>query len=196
MMLLKIHQAGQPDLRRKAKSVNEDTLASKHTQDLIDLMINTLRDAPGVGLAAPQVGENLRIFIVEDLAKYHEIVPKDVLKAQHRKPVDLRVFINPELEIVEDEQSLFFEGCLSVDGYVAVVPRAKKVKIKALDRKGRRISYTAQGWFARILQHEIDHLDGVILIDRMKTRSFMSQKNFIKLWRTALPDKIEKEFGN
>jgi len=194
-MLLKLYQTGQPVLRKKAKQVSKETLAQKKTQELIDLMVETLRDSPGVGLAAPQVGESLQIFIVEDLAKYHEQVPKDVLKDQEHIPVALKVFVNPELEVIEQEEALFFEGCLSLDGYVAVVPRAKRVKIKALDRHGKPIKYTAHGWFARILQHETDHLNGTLLIDHMKNKSFMNLKNYNNLWRKALPDKIKKEFG-
>lgn len=194
-MLLKIYQTGQPNLRKKAKLVSKDVLTKKHTQELIDLMVETLRDSPGVGLAAPQVGEPFQIFIVEDLAKYHKQVPKDVLKAQERKPVSLKVFVNPKLEIIEQDETLFFEGCLSVDGYVAAVPRAKSVKIKALDRHGKPITYTANGWFARILQHEIDHLNGLLLIDRMKNKSFMNTKNFNNLWRKALPGEIKREFN-
>jgi peptide deformylase len=171
-------------------------LAKKQTQELIDLMIETLRESPGVGLAAPQVGEPLQIFIVEDKAKYHEQIPTEILHAQERKPVPLTVFVNPKLEVIKQAEALFFEGCLSVDGYVAAVPRARSVKISALDRHGKQITYTVHGWFARILQHEIDHLDGVLMIDRMKNKSFMSLKNFSNLWRKALPDKIEKEFGN
>jgi len=194
-MLLKLYQAGQPILRKKAEAVSKDVLVKKQTQELIDLMVETLRDSPGVGLAAPQVGEPLQIFIVEDKAEYHEQVPKEVLKAQERRPTTLKVFVNPELEIIEQDEALFFEGCLSVDGYVAAVPRAKSVKIKALDRHGKPITYTAHGWFARILQHETDHLNGTLLIDSMQNESFMSLKNFNNLWRKALPDKIEKEYG-
>lgn len=94
-MLLKIYQSGQPILRQKAKLVSKATLANKRTQELIDFMVETLRDSPGVGLAAPQVGEPLRIFIVEDKAEYHEQVPKGLLNAQDRKPVALKVFVNP-----------------------------------------------------------------------------------------------------
>lgn len=195
-MLLKLYQTGQPVLRKKkAKVVSKEVLAQKQTQELIDLMVGTLRDAPGVGLAAPQVGEPLRIFIVEDRAEYHKPVPKDVLRSQERKSVPLKVFVNPELEVIEQDDALFFEGCLSIDGYVAVVPRAKTVKIKALDRHGRPVAFTAHGWFARILQHETDHLNGILFIDRMKNKSFMGLKNFNNLWRKALPDEIEKEFG-
>ncbi len=194
-MLLKLYQTGQPILRKKAKPVSKEALAKKQTQQLIDFMVETLRDSPGVGLAAPQVGESLQIFIVEDLAKYHEQVPKGVLKAQERKPVALKVFVNPKLEVIEQDEALFFEGCLSIDGYVAAVPRAKSVKVEALDRHGKPITYMAHGWFARILQHETDHLNGLLLIDGMKVESFMSLKNYNSLWRKALPTKIEKEFS-
>jgi peptide deformylase len=194
-MLLKLYQTGQPILRRKAKVVSKELLAQKQTQELIDLMVETLRDAPGVGLAAPQVGEPLRIFIVEDKAEYHKQVPKDVLKSQERKPVSLKILVNPEIEVTEQDEALFFEGCLSVDGYVAAVPRAKSVKIRALNRHGKPVTFTAHGWFARILQHETDHLNGTLLIDRMKNKSFMGLKNFNILWREAMPNEIKKEFG-
>jgi peptide deformylase len=194
-MVLKIHQVGQPVLRNKAKALSKKQLASSKIQELIDSMVETLRDSPGVGLSAPQVGESLQIFIVEDKAEYHELVPKDVLSAQKRKPVQLKVFVNPNLEVVEQDEELFFEGCLSIDGYVAVVPRFSSVKINALDRNGKPITYTTNGWLARILQHEVDHLNGTLLIDRMENRSFISIKNFNKIWRKALPDKIEKEYG-
>jgi len=194
-MLLKLYQTGQPVLRKTAKPLSRINLASKHVQEVIDFMIDTLRDAPGVGLAAPQVGESLQIIIIEDLTKYHDVVPKSVLKAQGRKSVRLKVLVNPKLEIVEKDQLLFFEGCLSVDGYLAAVPRTKKVKVTAWDRKGKRVRYIAPDWHARILQHEVDHLSGTLLIDRMKPKSLMSQKNFTLLWRKALPEKIERTFG-
>jgi peptide deformylase len=193
-MLLKLYQTGQPVLRKKAKQVSASMLASKRTQELIDLMIATLQDSPGVGLAAPQVGESLQIFIVEDNAEYHEPIPKEVLAAQGRKPVPLKVFVNPTFTIVDADEATFFEGCLSVDGYVAAVPRAKSIKIDALDRHGKPVSFTAKGWFARILQHEIGHLNGELYIDHMLKRSFMSQKNFALYWRKALQEKIVQEF--
>ena len=195
-MLLKLYQTGQPVLRKKAKVVSKETLAKKSTQEIIDYMIATLRDSPGVGLAAPQVGESLQIIIVDDKAEYQDQVPKEMLKAQGREPVPLKVLVNPKLDIVDREEALFFEGCLSVEGYVAVVPRAKSVKVTALDRHGKPVTYAAQGWHARILQHEVDHLNGALLIDRMISQSFMSMKNFNNLWRKALPDKIAREFGD
>src|SRR5690349_21079127 len=116
-MLLKIIQAGDPHLRQSAKKVSLVTLKKPAMQHLIDLMIATLRDRPGVGLAAPQVGEPLQIIIIEDKKSYHQQVSPELLKAQGRKPVTLKVMINPILTIDEADEQLFFEGCLSVDGY-------------------------------------------------------------------------------
>jgi peptide deformylase len=194
-MLLKLYQTGQPILRKKAKSVSKDALKSRHTQDVIDFMIATLKDAPGVGLAAPQVGEDLRIIIINDQAKYHDQVPKEVLKEQGRKPIALKVLINPELEIIKDKQDLWFEGCLSVDGYLGTVPRYTVVRVKALDRNGKAVSYRAQDWHARILQHELDHLNGILYIDKMRPKSFMSIKNFNMFWRKTTKAKIEKTYS-
>ncbi len=194
-MLLKLYQSGQPVLRKKSKIVKKKELASKKTQEIIDFMIGTLRDAPGVGLAAPQVGENLQIIIIEDRKKYHDQVPKEVLKAEGRKPISLKVLINPVLEIIDENIELFFEGCLSIDGYMAAVNRAKKVRVTALDRNGKKINYIAENWHARILQHEIEHLNGVLYIDSMKPKSFMTIRNFNMLWRKALPEKIKRTFG-
>lgn len=194
-MLLKIYQSGQPVLREKAKKITEKALASDETQQLIDYMIETLRDAPGVGLAAPQVGQPLQLFIVEDKEKYHKQVPKTVLEEQGRKAVSLKIFINPQLDVLEAEEDMNFEGCLSMEGYVGVISRAKKVKVSASDRTGKPISYTATGWFARILQHEIGHLNGELYIDHIQHKSLISVKNFTELWRDASQSKVRKHFS-
>jgi peptide deformylase len=193
-MLLKLYQAGQPVLRKAAKRLTKQQLAAQHTQAVIDCMVATLRDAPGVGLAAPQVGESLQIVIVEDRKKYHDMVWPALLKEQGRKPVALQVLVNPTLEIIDPEPQVYFEGCLSVEGYVAAVERASSVKVTAWDRDGKDISYTASGWQARILQHEVDHLLGRLHIDTMKSRSFMTVKNHGLLWRKALQAKIRNSF--
>jgi peptide deformylase len=193
-MLLKLYQTGQPILRTPAKHVTKKQLSDQHVHDVIEFMINTLRDAPGVGLAAPQIGESLKIVIIEDKAAYHEPVPNDLLVEQGRKPVRLKVLINPVLEIIDPDTALYFEGCLSVDGYVGAVARAKAVKVNALDRNGKKVSYTAKGWQARILQHEVDHLEGKLYMDKMIPQSFTSIKNFTSLWRKSLESDIRKAF--
>jgi peptide deformylase len=193
-MLLKLYQAGQPVLRKSAKPVTRQQLPTRHIQTVIDFMISTLRDAPGVGLAAPQIGELLQIVIVEDKAVYLEPVPKNLLREQKRKPITLKVLINPTLEVIHNDTSVYFEGCLSVDGYVGAVVRHKKVKVNALDRHGKEVSYIAEGWQARILQHEADHLTGRLYTDQMIPQSFTSIKNFGLLWRKSLESDIRKKF--
>jgi len=195
-MLLKLYQAGQPILRKPAKTLTREALVSDKVQGIIDFMIATLRDAPGVGLAAPQVGESLRIIIIEDKRSYHEQVPPELLKAQGRRPIRVQVLINPKLQVIDPSPSLFFEGCLSVEGYVAAVSRAHSVRLDAWDRHGKPVAFTAHDWHARILQHELDHLEGKLYTDRMLERSFMTVKNFALLWRKALSAKIAQAFRN
>jgi peptide deformylase len=194
-MLLKLYQAGQPVLRRKARRLTKQQLAGARTQAVIDFMVATLRDAPGVGLAAPQVGEAVRIVIIEDRVKYHDQVPPLLLKEQGRTGIRLKILVNPVLEVIDPSTRLYFEGCLSVDGYVAAVARAGRIKVTAWDRHGKDVSYIASGWNARILQHEVDHLEGKLLIDRMQPASFMSVKNFGLLWRKASEASIKKAFA-
>jgi peptide deformylase len=171
-MYLKIMQAGHPVLRQYGRSLAPAEIASPEIQRLIDLMRETMRDAPGVGLAAPQIGLALQLAVIEDVGES---------EGMERKPVPFHVIANPKLtlgpEIVEH-----FEGCLSVDGYQAIVPRARTVHVDALDHHGEPISIDATGWYARILQHEIDHLHGTLYIDRMRTRSLSTGRNLAQHW--------------
>jgi len=166
-MNLKIVQAGEPVLREAARPLTTAEIASAEIQQLIELMRETMRDAPGVGLAAPQIGLPLQLAVIEDVAE---------IEATERAPVPFHVIANPRLtlgaEVVE-----FFEGCLSVEGFQAVVPRAQAVKVEALDHQGKPITIDARGWYARILQHEIDHLAGTLYIDRMRSRTFSTARN-------------------
>lgn len=191
-MLLKLFQIGEPVLRANAKKVTKSNLLKPDTQQLIDLMIGTLRDYPGVGLAAPQVGEDLQIVVIEDKKEYHQKLPKMLLKEQGRVPIPLQVLVNPKLKILDPETIYYFEGCLSISGYRAVVPRSQKVEVKAWDRHGKPITIQASGYYARILQHEIDHLNGLLYVDNTIAKSFMTEANFSKYWRKANSTKIRK----
>jgi peptide deformylase len=144
MALRKILTMEHPVLRAKAKKVSR---FDPWLERLVNDMRETMREAPGVGLAAPQIGESVRVLVAE----YEE------------QQVAL---VNPEIVKASEEQELGTEGCLSIPGYVGDnVPRALAVTVKARDPKGKEIRIKADGWFARILQHEIDHLDGVLYID-------------------------------
>ncbi len=176
MPTLKIVQTGDPVLRRQARALTRDELALPGMQFLIALMRDTMRDAPGVGLAAPQIGESLQLVVIEDPVEDPE---------RERTKVPFHVLVNPTLTIVGDETVEHFEGCLSFAGFTMVVPRARHVKVEALDERGEPVTIEASGWYARILQHEIDHLRGIVCCDRMHSRTLATAENQIRHWRSA-----------
>jgi peptide deformylase len=133
-------------------------------QALIDDMVETMRQAPGVGLAAPQVNAPIRLIVVEFGSEEDEEAPKK-----------LYTVLNPEIKDPSAETVLGTEGCLSVPGIVGEVERVEALTVKGLSRRGQPITIKAKGWLARIFQHEIDHLDGVIFVDRA-TRVWSGQE--------------------
>ncbi|CAA6660798.1 unnamed protein product [Spirodela intermedia] len=157
--LPEIIKAGDPVLHEPARDIVED-------------MIQVMRQAPGVGLSAPQIGVPLRIIVLEDTKEYISYADRKEVEAQDRRPFNLLVILNPILKKKGDRTALFFEGCLSVDGFRAVVERHLEVEVTGLDCEGRPIKVDAAGWQARILQHECDHLEGTIYVDRMLPRTF------------------------
>jgi peptide deformylase len=169
-VLLKIVQTGDPVLRAPSRPLTPTDLATAEVQQLIELMRETMRDAPGVGLAAPQVGVPLQLAVIEDIGES---------EVQERKPVPFHVLASPRITLGE-ELVEHYEGCLSVEGFQAVVPRARSVTVEALDHRGQPVTINASGWYARILQHEIDHLNGTLYIDRMKTRTFASARALMR----------------
>jgi peptide deformylase len=170
-MFLKIVQTGDPVLRARGRDLTPAEIKGAEVQQLIEMMRETMHDAPGVGLAAPQIGVGLRLAVIEDVAEVEEL---------ERKPVPFHVVINPRLTLGEESVE-HYEGCLSVDGFQAVVPRARTVAVEALDHRAQPVTINAAGWYARILQHEIDHLDGTLYIDRMQTRTFATNRNLARL---------------
>jgi len=159
-------------------------IRSDNTRLLIEQMRDTMRDAPGVGLAAPQIGESIQLAVIEDRVDYLKDVSSEELAARQRAPVDFHVIINPKLHVVGEATVDFFEGCLSVVGFGAVVGRAANVRVECLNERAEPITITAQGWYARILQHEIDHLNGTLYIDRMETRTFTTVENVDRFWNS------------
>jgi peptide deformylase len=182
-MRLKIVSVGEPILRQTAREVSKRQLRSAAVQQLIEHMRETVRDAPGVGLAAPQVGEGLQLAVIEDKVEYHKALTKADLKERGRKAIPFHVIVNPEIELLTEATEVFFEGCLSLPGFGALVPRARKVRVHCLDHLGAAKVIEASGWYARILQHEIEHLQGAMYIDRMHTRSFCSLDNYARHWK-------------
>jgi peptide deformylase len=192
---LEILQAGEAVLRQIARPVAADEIHSPQFRQAIADMLETLRLAPGVGLAAPQIGLGLQLAIVEDLAQYQSAWSPEQLRARRRVPVAFHVLINPRFEVVEEQATAeFFEGCLSVAGYTAQVRRYQRVRVRYLDRHGAPQLVEADGWYARILQHEIDHLNGTLYVDRMKPRTFMTIEHYNGRWRNA-EDEARRLFG-
>lgn len=194
-MRLKIAGVGEAVLRKATRPLTREEIRSSSIRELVEYMRETLRDAPGVGLAAPQIGIPLQLTVIEDRAEYQAALSGAELLERERRPVPFHVLVNPQLTLLSAPDVLFFEGCLSLPGFTAVVPRAAKVAVDALDRDGNPVHIEASGWYARILQHEIDHLRGTLYIDRMRSRSFSSLDNYNRIWKSKSREDLFQEFG-
>jgi peptide deformylase len=158
MSILKVARMGHPVLRAKARRLEKAEIRSAAMQKLIDDMIDTMHEYHGVGLAAPQIHEGLRLFVA-------------ALDAGEDDDSDVEAvaIINPEITVVGTDVVDDWEGCLSIPDIRGRVPRAREIKVRAMDRKGDRIELHAHDFHARVIQHETDHLDGVLFVDRMKS---------------------------
>ena len=180
---LEIVQVGDPVLRERARELSLEELASPRIQQLIEDMRETMRAAPGVGLAAPQIGESIQLVVIEDQPQYLSKLSAEEIAAREREAVPFHVLVNPTLTVRSDEVVAAFEGCLSFHGFSMIVPRARKVRVEALDEHGQRVVKVATGWYARILQHEVDHLRGIVCCDRMESRTLTTNDNHTKHWQ-------------
>ena len=165
MSLRKIVTLPEAVLRRKARTI---TKVDKNLQTLIDDMVETMREAPGVGLAAPQIGLSERLLVIE----YYE---REEDEEDEEAPKKVWAVINPEIVKTSEETLMGVEGCLSIPGLLGEVERHAEVQVKALNRHGKPMKIKAKGWLARIFQHEIDHLNGVLFTDRA-TRVWQPQQ--------------------
>ena len=165
-------QAGHPVLRAAAAPVDPSHVGTAELRALVQKMVAVMRAAPGVGLAAPQIGVGLQVIVLEDAEALMAKLTPEERALRGRVPYPLQILINPKLTPIGPERATFFEGCLSVKGYMALVERALTVAIAALDEHGNDVAFTVSGWPARILQHEVDHLQGTLYVDRMLTRTF------------------------
>jgi len=178
MTVLDIVTVGDPVLRERAREVSAEELRSEAVQRLIDDMIETKRAANGAGIAANQVGETLRIAIVE--------VEPDNPRYPYKPPVPLTVVVNPELEPVGDEQVEIVEGCLSIPDLRGAVPRAAAVRVRYHDRDGEPHEEVRRGLTAGTFQHEVDHLDGILFLDRVRDpTTFSTWEQFDRHGREA-----------
>ena len=174
MSILKVARMGHPVLRTPAAPLERSDIRSPAVQRLIDDMMDTMAEYHGVGLAAPQVHEGLRVFVAA-LGHGDEDGDEEI------EPIAL---INPELTLVGTDVVEDWEGCLSIPDIRGRVPRAREVKVRAFDRTGARIELVARDFSARVIQHEADHLDGVLFFDRMKSLASMTfLDEYSRYWR-------------
>jgi peptide deformylase len=174
MALLKVAQMGNPVLRERARELSLDEIRDPRIQALIDDMVETMREHEGVGLAAPQVHLSVRIAVVEAL---------DIPDEASGGSFPLTVLVNPEIVSASGEKLLGWEGCLSIEGIRGVVPRFSDVEVRALDRRGEELRFEAKDFRARAIQHELDHLDGILFPDRMEDlRTLTFTREFHRYW--------------
>jgi peptide deformylase len=176
MSILKVARMGHPVLRGRARALERAEIKSAAIQSLIDDMVETMEEYQGIGLAAPQVHESVRVFVagLQEDARSDDDDPAIV-------PVPL---VNPEIVTVGSEMVTDWEGCLSIPDIRGKVPRYKRVKVRAFDREGARVELQLSDLAARVVQHENDHLDGILFFDRMKgfeTLTFLDE--YSKFWR-------------
>ena len=190
MHKLDIVQAGDSVLRRPARELSSDEILSPEIQNLIEVMQATMRAAPGVGLAAPQIGKAIQLVVIEDVDHSH--LNAQQLAERNRYAVPFHVIINPRIYIEENGCEIqFFEGCLSIPGFVGVVPRAESVRVECLNERAEPVVIHANGWYARILQHEIDHLNGTLYVDRAILPTLITEANYVKLWKGKSVQEIQ-----
>ncbi|HWD94884.1 MAG TPA: peptide deformylase [Acidimicrobiales bacterium] len=184
-----ITQVGEPVLRQRAApydgQLSEDVLC-----ELLDAMHEHLPGV-GVGLAAPQIGIPLALAVMEDRA---DVTPV-LATARERTPQPALDLINPVITPLDSEQRTFYEGCLSVTGFTAVVSRHRRVRLSAQDRTGRSYELELAGWPARIAQHETDHLNGILYLDRAEMRSLSTAAAYERLWVEPTPSAAASALG-
>jgi peptide deformylase len=193
---LPIVECGDPVLRRPAELVGPSDLRTSKLQLLIAQMRATMEAAPGVGLAAPQVGMPIQLAVLHDGPERWGQLTEGERVARERNGLPFTVLINPTLRPVDDGDNVsFYEGCLSVPGLTGVVGRHRAVRVEALDEHGQPVDRVFSGWAARIVQHEVDHLGGRLYLDRVETRSLSTTGNYAHLWAGRSPEDAAASLG-
>ena len=184
MAIRKIAQLGHPILRTQARFISKEELATPEFQQLIDDLVETMRDANGAGLAATQIYEAVQVCAIE---------VNNNPRYPYKPKIPLTILVNPKLEYLTDETFENYEGCLSVPNLRGVVHRIARVRLTALDRHGNAVEQTCQGFTAGTMQHEIDHLNGILFVDRVKDPKTLSTwTEFDRHHREAFLKKAEE----
>lgn len=165
-------QVGDPVLRAVAAPVEPAQLEGPELQRLVQQLVQVMRRRRCVGLSAPQLGVPLQVLALELPEELFRACAPRLRELRQMEPFPLRVLVNPSLRVLDSRLVTFPEGCESVAGFLAYVPRFQAVQISGLDPRGEQVVWQASGWTARIIQHEMDHLQGCLFIDKMDTRTF------------------------
>lgn len=181
-MVLDITQIGNPVLRENCREVSVEELLSDEMQQFIDDLIETKRHANGAGIAAPQVGRALRIFVVE---------VKNNPRYPYKPEADLTVCVNPEIEFLTEERYLNYEGCLSIPDLRGKVPRCPDIRVRALDRNGKPFERVIKGITAGTFQHEDDHLNGILFPDRADPKTFSTWDEFARRYEAGVQEDVK-----
>jgi peptide deformylase len=190
-----ICMAGDDVLRRIADPLAADEITSAATRKLISRMQRILRESNGVGLAAPQIGVSKRVICVEVKKVKRSLYDPAQFAAMERDAVPFTVLINPVCVEASTEQRVFFEWCMSANAYYAAVPRSRFLTLDYFDPNGMKQRLHARGWLARILLHEMDHLDGVLCLDRMIPRTLVTRVSFEAHWSRLPAGEVLQRFG-
>ncbi|MFB9796344.1 peptide deformylase [Arthrobacter citreus] len=185
-----IVQLGHPALRQRSLPY-DGQLNSGELSAFIALMRRVMHAAPGVGLAAPQLGVPLQLAVMED----HFDADPEISDVRQRHPLPFAAVLNPEYTPLGPEMAEFYEGCLSFNGYQGVVPRYRAVSLAYTDVAGAPVERTFEGWQARIVQHETDHLHGTVYVDKVLTRSLCSNAEYLRRWASPSIGEARQALG-
>ena len=175
MAILKVARLGHPVIRTPSEPVPKDAITSPAFQRFLDDMVETMREYEGVGLAAPQVHVSSQVAVIEVAGNR---------RYPGEGPVPLTVLINPKILSASKRNTVDWEGCLSIHEFRGQVPRAESLEVEASNRKGEKVRLQAKGFFARVIQHECDHLAGKVFIDRMPTLATLTHLHeFVRYWQ-------------
>ncbi len=180
MTVREIIRMGHPTLRQVARELTTDELSTVESQVLLLDMVDTLKASGGIGLAAPQINVSVRLAIIE--------IPGGASRYGEIPPMPLTVFVNPVVEVLGDESAAFWEGCLSVPGLRGLVERPQHVKVTATDLDGKSFELELNGFLATVFQHEFDHLDGVLYVDRLKDSRLLVFEDLLQMDEEKVQD--------
>lgn len=171
---------GHPTLRQVARPLTLEELTSRPVEELVRDMVETLHHAGGIGLAAPQVNEPLRLAIIE--------IPGGASRYGEIPAMPLTVFVNPEIEVLDGDGAAYWEGCLSVPGLRGFVERPQHIRVRSLDLRGNQLDMELHGFLATVFQHEFDHLDGRLYLDRLKDTRLLVYEDMLNAGQAIAGD--------